>query len=71
MKPGERKDSLTFGNKPESYNDLDLYDYIPISTNERLMRTIGSIGFHSETCGCNALDVSQEGILPFKVSQDH
>ncbi|WP_152903565.1 hypothetical protein [Serratia marcescens] len=68
---GDRKDSLTFGNKPESYNGLDLYNRITDSINERLIRVVGSIGFHSVKCGRNALDVSQKNISSFNVSLLH
>lgn len=51
----DRKDSLTFGNNPESYNQLDLYNRIANSINERLMRATASIGLHSEKCDRNTL----------------
>lgn len=67
---GDRKDSLTFGNKPESYNKFDLYNGITDSTNERLMRVTASIGLHSEECDLNTLrnaslfSKSQQSIEP-------
>nr|WP_147658647.1 hypothetical protein [Yersinia kristensenii] len=42
---GDRKDSLTFGNKPKSYNNFDLYSPISDSINERLMRATVNTDF--------------------------
>ncbi|ECG1392579.1 TPA_asm: hypothetical protein GNB58_005286 [Salmonella enterica subsp. houtenae serovar 45:g,z51:-] len=68
---GDRKDSFTFGNKPESYKQFNLYNRISVSINERLIRVVGTIEFHSVKCGRNVLNVSQKDISPFNVSLLH
>jgi hypothetical protein len=45
-KLSHRKDSLTFGNKPERYNQIDLYDRVVGSINGRLIKAIACTGLH-------------------------
>lgn len=68
---GDRKDSLTFGNKPESYNKFDLYNRITGSTNERLMRATANTELNPvKRCHYSSY-MSHKSISPFKVSSAH